>query len=108
VFRDGGYLPLTVRGELAIHACAFARTHGDRALIVLVPRLPAQLLGDRKVLPVGPDVWGDTVLELPGELAGLEWRNVLTGERHAAASQLALGQLLACFPVALLASEEAA
>ena len=45
------------------------------------------------------------VLELPAELAGLEWHNVLTGERHAPAGHLAIGQLLACFPVALLTSE---
>ena len=80
-------------------------THENRTLITLVPRLPARLLGDRNTLPLGPEVWGDTVLELPGKLAGLEWRNVLTGECHAAASQMALGQLLTCFPVVLLVSE---
>ena len=108
LFRDGAYLPLTVRGKFAVHVCAFARQLGDQSLIALVPRLPARLLGERNILPLGAEVWGDTVLELPGELAGLEWRNVLTGERHAAASQLALGQLLACFPVALLTSGEKA
>ncbi|MFH2212580.1 MAG: malto-oligosyltrehalose synthase [Pseudomonadota bacterium] len=106
LFRDGSYQPLKVRGKLAMHACAFARYHENRTLITLVPRLPARLLGDRNTLPLGPEVWGDTVLELPGKLAGLEWRNVLTGECHAAASQMALGQLLTCFPVVLLVSEE--
>lgn len=108
VFRDGDYIPLTVRGELAAHACAFARQHENRVLITLVPRLPARLLGNRSILPLGPEVWGDTVLELPRKLARIEWRNVLTGERHAAAKKLLLGQLLACFPVVLLASEELA
>ncbi len=105
LFRDGDYRPLTVRGNLAMHACAFARQHGDRALITLVPRLPARLLGDRNILPLGPGVWGDTTLELPAKLAGKRWRNVFTGECQAAASRLALGQVLAHFPVALLASE---
>jgi len=105
VFRDGEYLPLTVRGKLAIHTCAFARRHGDQTLIVLVPRLPARLLGNRNLLPLGFDVWGDAALELPDELSGLGWHNVFTGERHAAASQLSLGQLLTCFPVVLLASD---
>ncbi|MEO6421636.1 MAG: malto-oligosyltrehalose synthase, partial [Candidatus Nitrotoga sp.] len=108
VFRDGDYLPLTVQGKLAIHTCAFSRRLGDQALIVLVPRLPTRLLGDRYPLPLGFDVWGDAVLELPDELASLGWHNVFTGERHAAASQLELGQLLTCFPVALLASDAAA
>ncbi len=106
VFRDGSYLPLTVRGELAAHACAYARCHGGRCLIALAPRLPVRLLGDRHLLPLGTEVWGDAELELPAELAGAAWHNVFTGERHAAAGQLALGNLLACFPVVLLASEE--
>ncbi|MDO9225290.1 MAG: 4-alpha-glucanotransferase [Pseudomonadota bacterium] len=105
VFRDGSYLPLTVSGERALHACAYARRHGDHTLITLVPRLPARLLGDNPILPLGPEVWGDSVLELPVELAGTAWRNAFTGERHAAAGQLALGQLFATFPVVLLASE---
>ena len=105
VFRDGAYLPLTVSGARVLHACAYARRHGNRALIALVPRLPAGLLGDNPILPLGIEVWGDTVLELPAELAATPWRNVFTGERHAAAGQLALGQLFTSFPVVLLASE---
>jgi (1->4)-alpha-D-glucan 1-alpha-D-glucosylmutase len=106
VFRDGDYLPLTVSGDRAVHACAYARRQGDRTLIALVPRLPARLLGERHALPLGSEVWGNTVLELPADVAGREWRNVLTGEHHGAASHLPLGQLLASFPVVLLASEE--
>ena len=77
VFRDGAYLPLTVHGERAAHVCAFARRHGGRAVIAVVPRLPARLLGDRHILPLGHAVWGDTVLELPRELEGLAWRCLL-------------------------------
>jgi len=104
VFDDGDYLPLNVRGAAANHVCAFARCHGDRALIVVVPRLPVGLLGDRHALPLGPDVWGDTVIELPAEMTGLTWHNMFSGEGHAAAAELALAQLLAVFPVALLAA----
>jgi len=105
VFRDGDYLPLVVRGERADHVCAFARRHRGGTVLALVPRLPARLLGDRHMLPQGPEVWGDTALQLPRELAGLTWRNVLTGEIHVADQAPALGRLLACFPVALLAAE---
>ncbi|WP_300320501.1 malto-oligosyltrehalose synthase [Accumulibacter sp.] len=105
VFEQGDYLPLKVSGEHAAHVCAYARRHGDRSLITLVPRLPARLLGDRQVLPLGTEVWGDTALELPHGLATVPWRNALTGSAHAAADQLAVGELLAVFPVALLASE---
>ncbi len=107
VFRDGDYLPLTVRGERAAHACAFARRCGNRAMIALVPRLPTRLLGDRNILPMGAEVWGDTVLEVPSELAGLEWSNVFTGERYMATNKFELGQLLAYFPICLLAAEGA-
>ncbi|MBA3034510.1 MAG: malto-oligosyltrehalose synthase [Gammaproteobacteria bacterium] len=105
VFRDGDYLPLTVSGAGAMHACAFARRHAGRTLIALVPRLPARLLGDHHALPLGAEVWGDTAIELPDDLAELEWDNALTGEHHPASRNLALGQLLNCFPVALLVAE---
>lgn len=106
VFRDGDYIPLSVTGAHAVHVCAFARRHENQALIVVVPRLPFGLLGERNVLPLGPDVWGDTVLELPEEFIGFTWRNTFTAERHGEASHISLGQLLACFPVAMLACDE--
>ena len=105
VFRDGDYRPLTVRGTAAMHVCAFARRAGTRSVIAVVPLLPARLLGERNIPPLGPEVWGDTVVELPRELAGISWRNVLTGERHAADQTQPMSVLLASFPVALLASE---
>ncbi|MCP5229497.1 malto-oligosyltrehalose synthase [Accumulibacter sp.] len=105
VFELGDYLPLKASGEHAAHVCAYARRHGERTLIVAVPRLPVGLLGDNRVLPLGREVWADTVLELPDGLAACAWRNLLSGESHAATGQLALGEVLASFPVALLASQ---
>jgi len=57
-----------------------------------------------------PCRWGqtsgaDTAIELPENLAALEWDNALTGEHHPASPNLALSQLLNCFPVALLVAE---
>lgn len=103
VFRDGEYLPLAVGGQRASHVCAFARRAGDRLLVTLVPRLPLRLLGHFDELPLGLAVWGDTRLEFPPELASRAWLNVLSGETHAAADHLPVGQLLNYFPVALLA-----
>ena len=105
VFCDGEYLPLTVSGQGAAHVCAFARRAGDRVLITLVPRLSVRLVGELNAQPLGFKVWGDTVLELPHELALLSWFNVLSGESHAPSVQLAVGQLLNYFPVTLLAAE---
>ena len=108
VFEIGDYLPLKVSGAQAAHVCAYARRHGERTVITLVPLLPARLLGDRQVLPLGSEVWTDTVLELPDGLLAGRWRNVLSGESHSPAGELAVGDLLSAFPVALLASEAAA
>jgi len=105
VFRDGEYLPLNVIGKHASHVFAFARRTGTRAVITVVPRLPARLLGNAPNLPVGLEVWDDTGLELPPEWADLKWNNVLSGEFHATPGLLSIGQLLSFFPVALLTAE---
>jgi len=105
LFRDGDYLPLNVRGERADHVCTFARRLDERALIAIVPRLTVALLADGQTLPCGDAVWADTATDLPEDLAGRSWRNVLTGERHAAASTLRLANALAAFPVGLLLAE---
>jgi (1->4)-alpha-D-glucan 1-alpha-D-glucosylmutase len=107
VFRDGNYLPLTVHGEHAAHVCAFARCCGNRSIIALVPRLATRLLGERNILPMGSEVWGNTALVVPIELAGIEWSNVFTGERYMATNKFELGRLLAHFPICLLAAEDA-
>ena len=107
VFRDGNYLPLMVHGEHAAHVCAFARHHGNRSIIAIVPRLVTRLLGERNILPMGSEVWGDTVLEIPSESIGIEWSNVFTGERYMATNKFELGRLLTHFPICLLAAEDA-
>ncbi|WP_313951569.1 malto-oligosyltrehalose synthase [Accumulibacter sp.] len=105
VLELGDYQPLKVSGEHAAHLCAYARQHGERAIVVVVPLLPVGLLGDNRILPLGNEVWANTVLELPDGLAASGWRNLLSGESHSAGAQLAIGELLASFPVALLATQ---
>ncbi len=103
LLRDGDYLPLAVKGERSIHACAHARRLGELALVAVVPRLTVKLLKGWGDLPLG-DVWGDTWIELPKGLRGRRWRNVLTDEKMAPADRLALRDALAHWPVALLAT----
>jgi (1->4)-alpha-D-glucan 1-alpha-D-glucosylmutase len=83
----GSYRPLTARGPCTGHMVAFAR--GGQAVMV-APRL---------VLGLNP-AWPDTTLTLPRG----HWRNELTGET-VAGGKAALADLLARFPVALLARE---
>jgi (1->4)-alpha-D-glucan 1-alpha-D-glucosylmutase len=101
LFRDGDYQPLAVSGRHAGHLCAFARRHGDRMAVTVVPRLVFRLTGGDA--PLGDAVWEDTRIEVP---AG-DWTNWLTGESLQAepvgtAWQLPAGRVLCQFPVALL------
>jgi (1->4)-alpha-D-glucan 1-alpha-D-glucosylmutase len=109
LFRDGSYRRLRVRGEHAPNICAFSRRLGARVLIVIAPRLYRRLLAERGGLPLGPQVWGDTVIELPREQRARSFRGVLDGAQvHAVTSGDGAGvlaaQALAEFPVALLAA----
>jgi (1->4)-alpha-D-glucan 1-alpha-D-glucosylmutase len=110
LFEAGAYRPLEVRGAYAEHVCAFARVADGAAAVTVLPRLLARRGID--ALPLGVEYWADTWLELPRELGG--WlANVLTGERLATtpageAAALPLADVLAAFPVALLAREAGA
>ncbi len=110
LFANGAYLPLKTSGEKATHLFAFARNAGDQWAVVAVPRLMATLTPDSNRLPLGPDVWAATQLHLDGVPPGLAWRNVLTGAHlkprgAEGAAILAVAELMADFPVALLLSE---
>ncbi len=81
------YRPLAVDGPRSGNALAFSRGGGA---VTVVPRFPLTLASD----------WRDTKLELP---AG-DWTERLTGSRLEG-GRVALGELLAGFPVALLARD---
>ncbi len=85
-----GYARLAADGPAADHAVAFDRY----GVVTVVTRLP---VGLRR-----RGGWGDTGLALP---AG-GWTDVLTG-RHLAGPVARLADLLAVYPVALLAKEQA-
>jgi len=104
LFAQGSYVPLKGVGPLEGHVCAFARRHGRRSLIAVVPRLVAKLTAGREVPPLG-DLWQDTFLTLPGDL-NLRYRNVFTGEVLNAEKALAISAVLRRFPVALLESAD--
>lgn len=104
LFQLGEYVPLEITGERAKHLLAFARRHGTRTLIVLAPRLCAQLLAGELRMPKGDEVWHDVQIRIPGD--GGSFRNLFTGETYAVGHGEGLGKhLLHNFPVALLLSE---
>ena len=82
----------------------------QKALIVVVPRLAARLLGLTAnedvppAKPYGKHVWYDALVELPAELTGT-YTEVISGRQQVLLSQGRVADLLGDFPVAVLARE---
>jgi (1->4)-alpha-D-glucan 1-alpha-D-glucosylmutase len=109
LFAEGGYAPLSAEGERAAHVLAFARSGsrgagGGGTVIAVATRLPAALLGDSAAPLVPRAEWTGTELLLPRDVAGgAVCRDALTGTAlEAQGGRLALDQVLARLPVALL------
>lgn len=101
LFDRAPYVPLTTAGVHRQHVVAFSRRWGDVGVVTVVPRLALSLAGPG-VLPVGPQVWGDTEVVLPPG-APEELRDVLTSTSvHAGGGRLSVARGLAGFPVAVL------
>ncbi len=99
VWPEDAYTPLDAVGPAAAHIVAYARG----TTIVVVPRLPRSLAGERP--PLG-DVWRETAIAL-GEHALPRYRDLLTGrtvtpENRDGRPVLALAGALAVLPVAIL------
>jgi malto-oligosyltrehalose synthase len=103
LFAHGSYVPVDVEGPLSDHVVAFVRSHGARACLIVVPRLPGRLLdGDGSIL-ISAERWNGTALRL-GEASGVAgWRSVLAGPDLVVRDGLVpLGDVLGAFPVGML------
>jgi (1->4)-alpha-D-glucan 1-alpha-D-glucosylmutase len=100
LFDRGDYIPLQLKGEHSEHAMAFARHYGNDWCIVVVPRLLTGIITENE-LPLGEQVWGDTVLELPSGAPG-QWQQLFGSNQLQARQAISLAELFASFPVALL------
>lgn len=104
LFQLGEYVPLEITGERASHLVSFARRHGTQTLIVVAPRLCAQLLRGELRVPFGEEVWQDTQIKISN--GAIRFRNLLTGEKLTGiTSGLLAKHLFHNFPLALLLSE---
>jgi (1->4)-alpha-D-glucan 1-alpha-D-glucosylmutase len=90
LFREGSYEPFDI-GENIV---AFTRRFEDDAIVVVVPRLLANLLRPG-TFPIG-DFWPPAVIPISGT-----WRNLFTGE-NLEGDGIALPSLFRRFPVAVL------
>jgi (1->4)-alpha-D-glucan 1-alpha-D-glucosylmutase len=108
LFQFGAYEALEAGGARREHLFAFARTHADRRVVVVVPRLIATLLPDADALPVGERVWADTWVVMP---AGAQrgYRHALThrcveAREHEGRTVLRAAEVFEHVPIAFLES----
>lgn len=107
LFEKGDYRFHQVLGEKEHHVCAFSRRLGDRAALTVVPRFITRLIKDPDDLPLGREVWRDTIVALPADGEGIRYRNVFTDEvietaSHGGTTGLLCADLFRNFPVAFL------
>jgi (1->4)-alpha-D-glucan 1-alpha-D-glucosylmutase len=103
LFLRGGYAVLEPDGPLADHVVAFERRAGDRAIVIVAPRLTTGLESDG-LLPRGERAWKQTAVKLG--LSASHYRHLLTGERVAAhGDRLALADVCRTLPIAVLSAD---
>ena len=113
LFSRGSYRPLAAHGPLGEHIVAFARRldASAPAAIIVVPRLT------HAFAPAAPpiaELWQDTALHLPPDLAGTHWRDAISrseltlparASTHPASSiAVPIADILKTAPVAVLLS----
>ena len=104
LFGEGGYVPIDARGPRAQRLVAFARTAGDEVAVCIVPRLVADLLDDRALLP--GSAFAETTVPVPGLGDRSNLVDVITGEERAVrGGAIAVDEAFATLPLALLVSK---
>jgi (1->4)-alpha-D-glucan 1-alpha-D-glucosylmutase len=93
--------------------CAFARRWEGRTVLTVVPRLVASVTDNGARLPLGRDLWAETRVVVPPDFGPGSYRNLFTGTLHTPSvsevgTALAVGEILAEYPVALLEAGPAA
>jgi len=102
LFEKGSYMPLKAEGDLQEHLIAFARQWRDSFAITIVPRFLTDLVKEGEY-PVGQEIWGNTLVILPGS-APFRWTDALTGQEVTGERAIPVGMALKLFPVSLLLS----
>ncbi|MDA8169676.1 MAG: malto-oligosyltrehalose synthase [Nitrospiraceae bacterium] len=110
IFMGGEYVPLEAEGTYKENVCAFIKKENSGEVLVAAPRFYSRLVGPG-VLPVGPEVWKDTVLILPEGTRPEDqknvFRDVFTQDETAAKktgngkTAIKLGELFRDFPLCL-------
>jgi (1->4)-alpha-D-glucan 1-alpha-D-glucosylmutase len=93
-----------VTGKLRDHIVAFLREFDQKRTVTIAPRFFVTLVEEGE-LPLGNEVWQDTRVVMPDN-APVKWTNTFTGEIIPGEKNIAVGQVLRHFPVALLVSDD--
>ena len=106
VFQQGEYLPLETDVTVRAGIVAFARAHGDTAIVFAAPRLTAALTHGAGA-PLGADRWKTSRIMLPPALASRTFRDEITGAEArptvaGAEAWLFAGQVFETVPVGIL------
>ena len=108
LFQAGDYIPLQTGGGGSDRIVAFARWRATGAVLAVAPRLVGALTNNGARLPMGADVWQDTWVEVPREFPAAAYLDAFTGATVTVSLEdgrrIAVGDLLADFPIALLES----
>jgi (1->4)-alpha-D-glucan 1-alpha-D-glucosylmutase len=107
LFARGEYVPLAAEGSAAAHVVAFARRTAGDEVVVAVPRLVTGLTRQELFDPIGPKIWGETRVIIPGAEPGVHYRDVFSEETVEAragpsGAELRLAEVFAVLPFALL------
>ena len=98
LFARGDYQPLQIEGARKEHVFAFARTYEGRSCIVIVPRWSAKLMDAVNELPLGEQVWADTMINAPAA----RMLDVLTDREVVIDGAIVVASVLTEFPAAVL------
>jgi (1->4)-alpha-D-glucan 1-alpha-D-glucosylmutase len=105
LFLQGSYEPVSFAGPRAPHLFGFARRYGDKICLVLCARFFAGLTTETELYP-DRSLWTDCTVSLP--IAQARLLDTMTGaEQILRDGRLAVQDLLAELPVAVLVGQEA-
>ncbi|WP_085611709.1 MULTISPECIES: malto-oligosyltrehalose synthase [unclassified Pseudomonas] len=102
LFRQGSYQALEVLGSQAHNVLAFAREHGERRIIVIVPIRCSTLLENSAVPMVDALRWGDTRVVLPFDTSDENPKGLFSSTAVTKNRELQVSAALGDFPVNLL------
>jgi (1->4)-alpha-D-glucan 1-alpha-D-glucosylmutase len=110
LFSDGEYVPAPARGRYRRNVCAFLRRLGGgagaEAILTVFPRLCGRM---SLTVPLSPDAWGDTLIEISRNIPTERWSSLLDGSSvealaGSARRTIRIRDVLGHFPVALLSN----